>query len=212
MEKNVKEIVDYLDIPEKRKKVELNRQEILKCDVAMSNMAVDDRKVAMYAHDLDRIHFLLNEGNSANLEEIKRIREEMTKLEKCKPVREYIFVRSYKDSLMDQISEYYKTIQKDFRDELISQKLPEIYVSQGIVSFNPELKLAKHIIIPGTTIATYEDNFETTIYPESKPITSAREARHFYNRVSFRYLEQLTEDYSYDLEGKDLGKIKVLKR
>lgn len=212
MEKIVKDIVDYLRIPEKKEKAGLNRETIRKCNYALSNMAAADRNVALYASYLEEWYRLLAERNPDNYARTQELRSQMQQLEKNKAVREYDFVLSYRHELERQISDYYQTIQKDFRDELISQKLPEIYVSQGIVTFNPQMKMAKHIIIPGTTIAAYEDNFETTIFPVSKPITSAREARHFYNKVSFRYLEQLAEDYSYDLEGKDLGKVKVLRR
>ena len=209
MERIVKDIVDYLRIPEKKEKAGLNRETIRECNYALSNMAAADRNVALYASYLEEWYRLLAECNPDNYARTQEIRSQMQQLEKFKAVREYNFVLSYRHELERQISDYYQPIQKD---ELISQKLPEIYVSQGIVLFNPQLKMAKHIIIPGTTIAAYEDNFETTIFPESKPITSAREARHFYNKVSFRYLEQLAEDYSYDLESKDLGKVKVLKR
>ena len=205
----IKNIVENLSIPEKRERLESNRKELIRCDRAMSNMTMD-KKVAMYAYDIESLRFLLD--TKSDIEEIKRLREEIGKLQNSKNVLHYMFLSCYKDRLEEQIRDYYKTIQIDLRNELIDQTLPEIYVSQGTISTTPEMKVAKHIIIPGSIISTYEDDYETTIYPVTKPITSARKARHFYNNISFRYLEQLTEDYSYDLEGKDLGPVKILKR
>ena len=40
---------------------------------------------------------------------------------------------------------------------------------------------------------------------------SFRDFRHFYNKTSFHYLESLCEDYSFDINNKNLGKIKVRK-
>ena len=206
----IKEIVNTLEIPKKRKKAALNRAEIVKCNVAMSNMCFMDKHVAMYADDLGKLQILLAQNDPANLDEIKRIREEMTKLEKCKGVREYQFVLDYKLQLEDQVSEYYRTIQVDLREELINQSLPEFYVYQGVVDPSSEIQFSRHLIIPNTSFTFTEPGVETTIYPESQKLASNRSARHFYNQVSFKYLEQLTEDCSYELEGKKLGKVKVL--
>ena len=206
MEKVIQEITNYLEIPRKRKKAELNRVDITKCNVSMSNMATDDRRIAMYANDLEQIQFLLKENNPANLDEIKRIRAELANLEKCKGVREYKAVLEYRSMLEAQISDYYRIINVDLRKELLDMTLPDIFVSQGTC-------VGRHVIEAGTYLYSPElADYDTLIIPNQMDLTSARNARHFYNQVSFKYLEQLTQDFSYDPEEKDLGNVRILRR
>jgi len=206
MEKRIQETVKYLDIPNKKRKVELNRGLITSCNASLSDMT-SNQVVAQYAYDLDQLVYLVKENNPEKLDEIKRLRKEIDELEyKSKEVREYKFVLEYRSDLEKQISDYYKTIQVDLRNELMYLTLPDIFVSQGPC-------VGKHIIVPGTYFYTPElADFDTLIVPEQMDLTSARNSRHLYNQVSFRYLEQLTEDYSYDVENKDLGNVKVLRR
>ncbi len=212
MEKVVKEIANYLNIPQKKHKAELNREEITKCNVWMSDMTASDINVARYARAIEQIQYLLKDNDPADVWELKRLREEITRLQQNKSVREYQAVIDYRQELIDQISEYYRTIQVDFRRELLDVTLPEIYVSQGQTMTTPRMQITKHIITPGTMILDYAENIDTLILPESQILTSARSCRHFYNQVSFKYLEQLTDDYSFDLEEKDLGNVRVLRR
>ena len=72
------------------------------------------------------------------------------------------------------------------------------------------LKLYKNIVIPNT-VKTELDEDDIGLYPVQE-IESQRDYRKFYNRVSFRYMEGLTRDYSFDLDSKNIKNAKVLKR
>lgn len=207
----IKNIVNDLDIPTKREKLQSAKLEIQNIKVAMSNLTLN-RDVAKYAYNLDKMLQIINLRTKEAYHQMKQLREEMYYLEIIPEVVEYQRLWARIKELEQSISEYYRTIQIDLRKELIYEKKPEIYVYQGFINNPNDLQLSKHIIIPGTMQAYYNPETVPTIYPESSIIKSNREARHFYNQVSFKYLEQLTEDYSFDLEGKDLGKVKVLKR
>ncbi len=200
---NLKSLISELEIPEKRKKIYENKLLRLKIKHTMSDLTLN-KMVALYARNLDTI------AHSTDEMVIKNTRLENIILLKKEPM-----VDAYESLRQDLItldrldSEYYQSIQIDLREALLGRNLPEIYVYQGMIDRMDRLMMVKHIIIPGTVQSYHEsENNNIVVYPENE-LTSNRKLRHFYNNVSFRYLENLTEDYSFDLEGKNLGRVKI---
>ena len=201
---SLKAIVDSLNIPEKKKAFNKRNAIILNIKYSMSQLALNNM-VARYAYNLDTISF----GNDEMI--IKNAALANAILLKREPeVQAYESLRRELINLEEQSNEYYKSIQLDLRDALLDQKLPDIYVYQGLLGTD-NMKLCRHIIIPGR-YQTYDEPSEvgTIIYP-AKEKESNRKLRHFYSNVSFKYLDSLVDDGSYDLEGKRLGRVLIKK-
>ena len=201
---SLKAIVDSLNIPEKKKAFNKRNAIILNIKYSMSQLALNNM-VARYAYNLDTISY----GNDEMI--IKNAALANAILLKREPeVQAYESLRRELVKLEEQSSEYYKSIQLDLRDALLDQKLPDIYVYQGLLGTD-NMKLCRHIIIPGR-YQTYDEPSEvgTIIYP-AKEKESNRKLRHFYSNVSFKYLDSLVDDGSYDLEGKRLGRVLIKK-
>ena len=134
------------------------------------------------------------------------LRKEIGTLERHYGVKKY---KHYNDELLiyeDFIKKYYICINVILRNELLNYDIPDIYVYQGNIEGN---ELYRNILGPNS-VKIGLDNEDQVIYPD-RELKSNREYRKFYNRVSFRYIEDLTRDYSYDLEGKKLRKVKIEK-
>lgn len=215
----VRSIVDELNLREKKYQHEENRRKIEDVEILMSDMAKDN--VALYIDYVSWINFfkkyfwnLTKEQQKFAKEEMERLKEKISILKGDPNVIEYLRMQKELSRLRTIEDEYYKTIHSDFRRELIEsvgQRLPEIYVDQG--------DYATHIVVPGTMqTIDYPEQVNVLIAPniadesDDKRIDSVRKARKFYNQVSFRYLMQLSEDYDFGLEGKDLGKVKIYRR
>ena len=110
-----------------------------------------------------------------------------------------------KRQMDDERSNYCKCINIDLRNDLRILDLPNIFVFQGYIDRFQKLKVARHIIL-GEAIQVYKDTPDTIIYPVTE-LVSKRKFRHFYNRTSFNYLEQLAIDESFDIKTKKLGRI-----
>ena len=92
----------------------------------------------------------------------------------------------------------------DLRRELSRIDTPNIFIAQSEYDFD------KHIIDGSPLISSIMLNEkDITIVSPIYEMESNRDFRHFYNKTSFKYLEGVCEDYSLDLEGKKLGKIKI---
>lgn len=215
----IRSIVNELNLNEKKYQHDETRRKIEDVELMM----IDKRKdnVARYTSALSYLKFFEKYFSNLNKEqqefaigEMKRLREEIRVLMRDPDVMEYIKLQQELARLNTEKDEYYKAINGEFRRELIDsagQLLPEIFVDQG--------DFATHIIVPGT-IQTFDspDQIEILVAPRSihkfddKSIDSIRKAKKFYNRTSFRYLQQLSEDYDFSLEGKDLGKVKIYRR
>ena len=200
---NIKTIVNDLDIPYKRARFRKHRDLILEIKHSMSNLALD-RMVALYAHNLGLLEYETDEviRKKAILANVMLLKQEPN-------VAAYESLR-IKLNRLEHDTDYYKTIQVDLRDSLIDLQLPDIYVYQGLLGID-KMKLCRHIIIPGT-YQTYENESEVGIVllPKNK-IESNRKLRRFYASTSFRYLEGLSNDHSFDLEGKKLGPVLIKK-
>lgn len=206
----IKTIVEELGITEKRNRLIKNTYEMMSTKSEMSKLSFT-REVGLYVYDCDKLSFLLENPQEKDQTEITRLQEETKTLSTRSDVMIYIHLEEYLEQLKKENQEYYKSIQIDLRKELMEIELPEIYVYQGAFKDDSNFKLSRHIIVPGSVIAYYNENSETTVYPLI-PIKSQRDARHFYNRTSFHYLEEVTKDYNFDLKGKNIGKTKILSR
>ena len=202
MNKNVKDLVDYYEIDEKRDRLSHNKLLILRLNKDMSDLKLN-RNVSMYAYDLDKLKYCDDFEKSI-------IKEEMRILERDKDVILYKELLIHVHRLENEIKEYYKTINIDLREGLMDLDYPDIFVNQGYVDSTRTDKFARNVIIPGSLIIF--DECDEKLIDSYRELNSKRRKRHFYNQVSFRYLEELSKDCSFGLEGKNLGNVKVLKK
>ena len=197
----IKEIIESLEIPEKKKAFNERRELISRIKFTMSELE-KNRMVALYAYNLENIPL--------EQDEIKRKKLALANamlLHREPDVETYESLRKDLTKTDTVAEEYYKSIQKDLREELLDLKLPEIYIYQGLLDVG-NFVVCRHIIVPNTIQTVESDKeVERVIYP-IKPMESKNKLNGFYNRTSFRYLEAMTEDYSFSLEGKNLGRIK----
>ena len=199
----IKEIVDYCDINKKREKAEHNRIIIPHIKRLMSDLCFY-KDVYNYVNCRNRL-----QNEDLYLDEKRYILEELEKLKKDKYVKEYIELEKHCNTLFNEITDYYRTIQESLRHELLCLEVPDIYVLQKPISLDG-VKKVRHIIDSNDTLS-YKGNYNETLIMPNDMKTSIRKNRHFYNQVSFRYLEALCDDYSFDLDNKDIGKVKILK-
>ena len=185
----IKTIVDKCQIREKEEILIQTKKELFALDRAMAKLTLD-WEVGTYVHNL-------NEG------------EVLTSLTDNSKIREYQELRAYYLHLKETLGDYHKSINVDFRKELTSLDLPDIYIYQKHYKF----PMYHHIILPNLIVALIPElskgNSEAVF--SQYELHSKRENRHFYNKTSFAYLEALTKDYDFSLESKDLGKVKIKK-
>ena len=124
--------------------------------------------------------------------------DECSLLEDDPKVQEYLVLKEELDSLKHETIDYYKNIQINLKDSLEDEDI-DIYVYNGKVNRN---------IINKEQLS---NNAGTIIYPV-KELNSKRKLRHFYNKKSFKYLEELTKDNNYSLDNKNLGRVKILSK
>lgn len=214
----IREIVNDLGIKDKKYQQEENLRKIREIKALLSEMSFKTN-VAKYLYDLDHIKYIEENINSLSNEEriikereLSLLRHDIRRLKNDRDVIDCEKLLNELHRLEYECNDYYRAIQIEFRRELLEQPLPDIYLYQGDITVNPKYKIASHIIIPGIVqMYTEPELKETMIYPANE-IKSRRKLRSFYNKTSFRYLEQLSEDYDYSLESKDLGKVKIYKR
>lgn len=171
--------------------------------------ALEEKPIVMeYIVVVKKINDLLNDKNIDNLEEIKKLKERIEFLGKNNSVKDYKIFNMELFIISDYIRKYYISLNVILRKELLNYPLPEIYVYQGMLE-NSDVELYRHIVEPNT-IKTGLDKEDIVIHPKSD-IKSRRGYRKFYNRVSFRYLENMSKDYSYDIDNKGLTKVKMMR-
>ena len=192
---NIEEIVSLYNIKEKRELMNNNRKEITHLKKLMSDLKIN-RNVAIYASCMQEV---------LSGDEIHNYLSFMESFKDDPDVQEYIKLYRQVCMLEEQIVNYYRSIQIGLRNRLSYDKTPDIYVYYG--TYNDKI-FARNIIGPELTFLNDDNTF---IFPD-KEMKSRRKARHLYNRTSFKYLEELSKDDSLSLEGKNLGKVKVLKR
>lgn len=202
MNKHIKELVNFHEISEKRDRVKQNRLLILRLHRDMSDLKLC-RNVCLYAYDLDKLEYCDDLEKSI-------LKEEMRILERDKDVIMYKTLLNHVNRLEEEIKEYYKTINIDLREGLMMLDYPDIFVNQGYVDSTKTDKFARNVVIPGSLIVY--DEYDDVLIDSYKELDSKKRKRHFYNQVSFRYLEELSKDYSFDLDGKRLGNVKILKK
>ena len=188
---SIKEVIEKTKIKEKQEELIKNKETALKLKVKMSDLKLN-YNVALYAYALEKIE---------HREELSKYFQIIEELEKDPNVIEYVNLTKQLAEVKEKIADYYYFIQINLREKLIDIDYPDIYVYH--ISYDEEL--LKNII--DDELIEYDEN-NIIIYPP-KEIDSNRKNRHFYNKVSFKYLEGLTKDNSFSLDGKRLGKVKI---
>ena len=191
----IEEIVDLYNLKEKREQVLNNKREITHLKKLMSDLKIH-RNVAIFADAINKIGY--GEDIHYYLQVIRDLSDDQY-------VQEYSNLYEQVEILERQIVDYYQNLQISLRNRLSYIENPDIFVYYG--TFNDRV-ITKHIVTPELSFFN-EDN--TVIFP-NKELKSRRKARHFYNQVSFKYLEELSKDDSFSLEGKDIGKVKILRK
>lgn len=189
----IKWIIEKNKIIEQQEKVRRNREEITHLKKQMSDLTIN-RNVAIYAYAVQKVN--LGEEVHNYMEIIKQVSQDSI-------VQEYKNLQKELTKLENEIADYYYFIQIDLREKLEDLENPNIYTYYGLLEDD---SVIRNII--DAEIIDYDEN-KTIIMPE-KEFKSRRKTRHFYNKISFKYLEALTRDNSFEVEGKDLGKVKIL--
>lgn len=199
---SIEAIVHDLKIPEKKRALDERRELISYIKFGMSELETHNKMVALYAYNLSVIKHETDEKlvKNARLANVMLIKREPD-------VEAYESLRKDLSQQDDKASIYYRSIQEDLREALIDLELPNIFIYSGLIDTN-DLILCRNIVLPGYIQTIKKENeVETLIYPPVET-ESWRKLNHFYNRISFKYLEALSQDYSFSLEGKNLGKTK----
>ena len=196
MDSRLKEIVNECRIKERKEQMYRNKEDMLKLSRVMSNLTLN-RDAAMYAFNLD-LYYLLQNDEKESKEELELLANKLLELEKIDSVLEYKKAREQYEILGYSKDDYYRSINIDLRNAIMSYMDPMIYIKQS--------KCFRNIV-------SKEDiyNEEGTILYPFYDMESNRNYRFFYNKSSFLYLKELSEDYSFDLEGKDIGKVLIKK-
>jgi hypothetical protein len=206
MNSEIKDIVDYLGIREKKKQLDEGKERLFKLKCEMSRMTFD-RKVGLYVYYLDEIHYLVELIKDCDSEKREKYFEKLRELDKKLSSQQndpdIIKYNELRDEYLKLLfnNDYFTTVNIGLREELSSLDLPPIYVEQSHFDHD------KHIITKEPLKAIDEND---AIYVDPLfDLESIRNYRHFYNKTSFKYLEGLCNDYSFDLKGKDLGKVRI---
>ena len=204
MSNDLKYVVDLLKIHEKKEKLVKERERLFDIKRQMSKMTFN-RNVGLYGFFMDEMDYLMSELNTTDdnrneiIGKIRDLRDKTAILLEDEEVKRYAKIRDeYYHLLFD--NDYFITVNCDLRRFLTVIGVPNIYVSQGEDTKNIVYKNLKNT-----------DKHYYLISPVYD-MESLRDFRHFYNKVSFRYLEELCDDYSYRLDGKKLGKVKIIKK
>ena len=213
MNRSIKELVNMHNISERKEEYLRNRELIYKLERLLARMSLD-HKVGTYINNRDKYHDLIDKREHAKGKELDMINKEIIiQSKKMKllddgshKVKEYIETERECQILKDMLGDYYRAINEGFRYEFNSYEVPNIYVYQGNVA---NIVVTKNIILPDIK-EIYEVTNDIIVFPPYE-LKSNREYRHFYNRVSFKYLEKMTEDYTFDLDNKNIGKVKIRK-
>ena len=206
--KSIERVVLECDIAKKRERMIQNQKDMLMVKNMMSHLTLH-KNVAQYAYCLDYDDYYRKKKELTPEEEKKCYegRIQMALLVDDPHVTVYRELKDEYDRMERECREYYQTIQIPFREALKDTDLPNIFVYQGMLDRKSKLKLSRHIIL-GELHEAYKSTPSIVIYPV-KDLYSKREFRHFYNHVSFKYLEQMSQDYRSDVKTKKLGKVIV---
>jgi hypothetical protein len=179
-----------------KEKILNNKNKITSLKKQISDLKIN-RNVAIYAHSLDEIK--RGEELHCHLSLIKRLKTDSN-------VQEYIVLKKELDSLEKQKIDYYKEIQTKLKDTISKKDDPNIFVYYGKDIYDDTR--TKNIV---NDQISYEEQDNTIILPQ-KELKSNRKIRHFYNKTSFKYLEQVINTNDFSLNNKKLGKVKILSK
>ena len=205
MNQDIERIVKDLKVHEKKENLIYERKKIYKNEREIARLVLNYNTGKM-AHALDEYYYLCNilAKNQKDKIRIKKrlseLKKEINELGYFPEINHYLDLRTENAISKLNLDEYYKTINISLRYQLKQLELPDIYVYNG--------GCYKHII-DGKIKNELEDQ-SITVFPYYD-ISSKRDLRHFYNKLSFQYLENMTNDYSFDIEDKDLGKTRLMK-
>lgn len=215
MNSDIKYCVEKCQINEKRINHEYAKNKMFLLDRQMAKMKFD-RRIGLYAFKLDRYEYLIeklstlpNSKQEIIKLEIAKLRYEIMTMENNDAIMEYKLLREEYKRLKASLSDYPKSINIDLRNEIKHIELPNIY----IYTEEKEMSMYHHIILDNRyalIISELRKGKNIIIYPPYQ-IHSNREYRHFYNKTSFKYLEELSKDYTFDIKSKQLNKIKIKK-
>lgn len=208
MNKDIKDIVLSLRIKEKREELQKNRDRIIHLRYLMSQLTFN-RTVGLYAFTVDEIDYLIADSKKCDevkrkeiYSKIKELESKALKLQEDPEVQKYAELRDeYYRVLFD--NEYFLTVNIGLREELSKIGIPNIYIKQHDYDHD------KNIVDKSPLIDEFTKEDLVVIYPYYK-MESFRDFRHFYSKTSFKYLEELSKDYSFDVEGKRIGKVRTL--
>lgn len=204
--RTIQEVIQNSQVNELRLRRDENQKEMLSIKSTMSKLTFH-LPVAKYAYCLDYQKYYESK-KELTPKENKHYLEcmmQMGVLESDPNVQTYIDLHAEYERLQEECEEYYQAVNVTLREGFRGMQIPDIFVYQGILDAEQNLKVSRHIIANGVH-EIYIDTPSLVIHPMGG-ISSKREARHFYNHVSFHYLEQLCQDGSYDPKVKKLGKI-----
>ena len=199
----IKKIVSECRIDEEREQFKIIKDKLFLLERKMANLTLD-YGVGTYVHMLEEYSSL--EPTDKRRKELKR---KLKVLGYNPSIIKYLEFKKYYDWYSYSLSNYAKGINVEFRNLVGQYKVPDVFVFQGYVDEYKRIASAKNIVIPKVDML-YCDEKTIMIYP-SYDITSNRELRHFYNRVSYKYLEAMTNDYCFDNDSKNIGKVKIKK-
>lgn len=196
MNNELKNLILSSGLKEEKEKLQSYRDELFDNGRKMAKLTFD-RRVGLYAFSFEKYLYLMMDEDSD--EEINRLLDTMSSLEEIEGVQEYLRLRGKNDLLKSKIDNYFRDVNIGLRRNLSELELPNIYV-YGKDKFI-------HIIESDNekSISTSED---TLVYPYYN-LSSLRDLRHFYNKLSFHYLNEMIDDYDFDVRSKKLGKIKI---
>ena len=206
MQKRIKSLVYDLDIDYKRDLVSENKTKIFDKEREMSKLTFDIN-VGRYAFNLDEYFYYLDmlkkikDGKRKEkvAKKLDEIYHELMKTPNDKGIEKYKKLRDEISLLKDEYRDYYKTINIDFRECLSGLYCPEIFVFQGDIT--SDLKYYRNIVDSNQFYGCYGQLDEIIIYPNSE-LNSHRDYKHFYNKISFKYLEDVSKNLDFDLDKK----------
>ena len=205
---DIEEIVSNLRIREKKQQLLKNRDRILHIKYQMSQLTFN-RTVGLYAFTIDEMEYLIHESKRCNDEKrhelyakIKELEAKALSMQEDPLVKQYIELRDeYLKLLFD--NDYFVTVNIGLREELSKIGVPNIYVAQHEYDHDKN-------IVDKSPLVNESDKKDLVVILPVYNMKSFRDYRHFYNKTSFRYLEELSRDCSFDLKGKNLGKVRTL--
>lgn len=204
MKNEVKEITEDLRIKELKEELYKNRERIFQLRCMMSRLTFN-RTVGLYARYLDEIEYLISKRFEVDKEEwlklLEKIQEYDVKARELESNPDVQLYSKLRDEFIELLlnSEYYQTLNIDFRRELSKLDLPQVFITHR--------NFSKHAI--DSSLELNERRPFTIIEPLYN-ISSKRGLRHFYNRTSFRYLEDVSEKGSLEVDRKKLGRIRTI--